>query len=409
MYDILRRKNTGLKMEVVDFAQQLVRIPSPSLQEGEIANLIVQQMETIGYDKIVQDDSGNIVGIILGRESGPTLLLNCHMDSISPSEYDDWTHSPYSGDIQNGRLYGCGSSDCKGGLAAQIFAGALLKRSLLPLGGNLIVAATVGEEEGASIGIRGLIERTLPELELEASYAILGEPTELGLYYGHDGWVELDIKIEGGNILTVDGAAKTIFENFNSRIKRVFDRGGPEELSAKSPLYESTGGFRRAIIELNRRINDSQEPDTVIEQIKHEALLSVQAVGNVTVDVEIRKETQTMYTGTTTIVRKLTNAWSIDPFGKLMERSRYALDAAGCEFRAGKWHLNRAGMATAGGVLVKDYDIPTIGYGPGNEEVIHGPNEYVEVEKIVEAVYGTSSIVHSLIGIPVFGWTSAAI
>ena len=92
-----------------------------------------------------------------------------------------------------------------------------------------------------------------------------------------------------------------------------------------------------------------------------------------------------------------------------MERSRYALDAAGCQFRAGKWHLNRAGMATAGGVLTKDYDIPTIGYGPGNEEVIHGPNEYAEVEKIVEAVYGTSSIVHSLIGIPVFGWTSAAI
>jgi len=409
MYDILRRKNTGLKSRVVDFAQQLVRTPSPSLKEGEIARLVVEQMEIIGYDQIVQDDSGNIAGIIFGRDAGPTVLLNCHMDSVSPREDDNWTHSPYSGDIQGGRLYGCGASDCKGGLAAQVFAGALLKRSLLPLCGNLIVAATVGEEEGASIGIRGLIERTLPELELDASYAILGEPTELGLYYGHDGWVELDIKVEGGNILSVDGAAKTIFENFNSRIKRIVDRGGPEELSAKSPLYESSGGLRRAIIELNRRINDSQEPDTVIEQIKHEALLSVKAIGNVTVDVEIRKETQTMYTGTTTIVRKLTNAWSIDPFDNLMERSRQALSSAGCHFRAGKWRLNRAGMATAGGVLTKDYNIPTIGYGPGNEEVIHGPNEYVEVEKIVEAVYGTASIVHSLIGIPVFGWTSAAI
>ena len=409
MYDILRRKNTGLKSRVVDFAQQLVRTPSPSLKEGEIARLVVEQMEIIGYDQIVQDDSGNIAGIIFGRDAGPTVLLNSHMDSVSPREDDNWTHSPYSGDIQGGRLYGCGASDCKGGLAAQVFAGALLKRSLLPLCGNLIVAATVGEEEGASIGIRGLIERTLPELELDASYAILGEPTELGLYYGHDGWVELEIKVEGSNDLTVDGAANAIFENFNSRIKRTLDRGRPEEFSAKTPLYESSGGLRRAIIELNSRINDSQEPDTVIEQIKHEALLSVQSAGNVAVDVEIRKESQTMYTGTTTIVRKLTNSWSIDPFDNLMERSRQALSSAGCNFRAGKWRLNRVGMATAGGVLTKDYDIRTIGYGPGNEEVIHGPNEYVEVGKIVEAVYGTSSIVHSLIGIPVFGWTSASI
>jgi len=63
-------------------------------------------------------------------------------------------------------------------------------------------------------------------------------------------------------------------------------------------------------------------------------------------------------------------------------------------------------MATAGGVLIKDYQTPAIGYGPGNEKVIHGPDEYVEVDKIVEAVYGTAAIVHSLIGVPVFGWTT---
>jgi acetylornithine deacetylase len=66
-------------------------------------------------------------------------------------------------------------------------------------------------------------------------------------------------------------------------------------------------------------------------------------------------------------------------------------------------------MATAGGVLTKEYSIPTIGYGPGNEDVIHAPNEFVEVDKISEAVYGTASIVHSLIGVPVFGWTSDSI
>ena len=406
MYDILRRKNAGLKDQVVDFAQQLVRKPSLSLQEREIADLVRLQMETIGYDKIIQDDSGNIVGIMFGRESEPTLLLNCHMDTVSPDENDQWSDEPFSGQIKDGKLYGCGSSDCKGGLAAQIFAGALLKRSLLPLRGNLVVAATVGEERGASIGVRQLIEQTLPELELSPTYAILGEPTELGLYYGHDGWVEMDVKVEGTNVFDVDDAAMAIVEEFNSHIKRTDGRGGPEELKTKSPLYESCDGLRRATIKVNHRFNDSQQPDVVIDQIKHQATLAVQTIGNVAVDVAICRETQKMYTGTTKIIRKVTNAWSIDPFCPLMERSRHALEAANCQVRPGKWDLERVGMATAGGVLTKDYKIPAIGYGPGNEEVIHGPNEYVKVDKIVEAVYGTAAIAHSLIGVPVFGWTS---
>ena len=89
-----------------------------------------------------------------------------------------------------------------------------------------------------------------------------------------------------------------------------------------------------------------------------------------------------------------------------MERSRHALAAAGCRVNPGKWTLGRLGMGTAGGHLVTDYGVPTICYGPGLEEAAHTANEYVETGMIAEAVYGTASIVHSLVGIPVFGWTS---
>jgi acetylornithine deacetylase/succinyl-diaminopimelate desuccinylase-like protein len=63
-------------------------------------------------------------------------------------------------------------------------------------------------------------------------------------------------------------------------------------------------------------------------------------------------------------------------------------------------------MGTAGSILTKRFNIPTIGYGPGLEEAAHSENEYVETDKITEAILGTSSIVHSLVGVPVFGWTA---
>jgi len=406
MYDILKRKSTGLKRELVDFAQQLVRQPSPSLKEREVGRLIHEQMEHLGYDNVIQDDSGNVLGILFSKRPGPTLLLNCHMDTVQPGDLSQWTEDPFSANIKDGKLYGCGASDCKGGLAAQVFSGALLKRSMLPFQGNLIVAATVGQEQGGNVGIQNLMARTLPELELSPTYAILGEPTNLGLYYGHDGWLEMDIHVEGSNAYDVNDAAKTIFEAFDSHSGTHGDQHGPDQWLIKSPLYESGDDCGHATIEMNHRFHHSQEPTTVIELVKHQATLAAQVVGNVAVNVVARQETLQTYTGTRTVVKKITHAWEIDPFCTLMERSRHALEAAGCQTRASKWRLGRAGMATAGGFLTQEYQIPTIGYGPGHEDVIHGPNEFVDIKNITEAVYGTTAIIHSLIGIPVFGWTS---
>jgi len=89
------------------------------------------------------------------------------------------------------------------------------------------------------------------------------------------------------------------------------------------------------------------------------------------VDVAIREETQRLYNGTTTIVRHVTHAWETDPFNPLLHAARDALVAGGCEAKPGKWKLGRLGMATGGGLLVNDFGVPTIGYGPGDEAVAH--------------------------------------
>jgi len=406
MYDILQRKNKVLSDQAVTFAGKLVQQSSMSLGEEKVADLVQAKMEELGYENIFRDEFGNVVGMIIGREDGPTVLLNCHMDTVPVGSEDAWEDNPFSGKVEAGKLFGRGASDCKGGLAAQIYAGALLKRCLLPLKGNLIVAATVGEEQGSSVGVRGLMDKTLGDAGFEVDYAILGEPTELGLYYGHDGWMELEVKVEGENMFDVDDAAKAIFSDFKSRASQRQDAAGREDIDTDPPRYELVDGVRSATIGMMRRLNEAEEVSDVLNQVEHDATMAANGAGQVAVKVQVRQEKRQFYTGTQTIVQRVTNAWAIDPYHFLMERARQSLAAAGCEVRTGKWQLGRLGMGTAGSVLTKDYSIPAIGYGPGNEESSHGANEYVAVEKVKEAIYGTAAIVHSLIGIPVFGWTS---
>ena len=93
-------------------------------------------MEALGYHHVYRDAIGNVIGVIHGHEHNNTLLLNSHMDTHQTGEPDPMH-------IEGDRIYGTGASDCKGGLAAQVFAGALLMRSLLPLRGTLVVAARI--------------------------------------------------------------------------------------------------------------------------------------------------------------------------------------------------------------------------------------------------------------------------
>ena len=408
MYEILKKRNQGLRDDVVKFAQQLIQQPSPSLNEGPLSSLVYKKMVDLGYDQVYRDEFGNIIGLMLGREAGPTLLLNSHMDTMPTGDIKQWQKSPFSGDTADNKLYGCGASDCKAGLAAQIFAGALLKRSLLPLKGNLVVAASVGQECGGNIGICGLIEKTLPQMELSPSYAVLGEPTELAIYYGHDGWIELEIKVEGQNRLNTKKAAKAIVCEFNSS-QQYQSINDTDNFIVQKTNLESNNSSGPITIGLNQRINYLEDVDAVVRRLKHDAALVTRIMDDVAVDVTICQEVQKTYTGKATIVKKITHAWSIDPFNPLIDSARHSLFAAGSDVQTGKWQLGKVGMGTAGGLLLKNYGIPAIGYGPGNEATAHGPNEYVETEKIIEAVYGTAVMAQSMIGIPVFGWTSAEV
>ena len=400
MYDLLRTKLEGLESELVGFAQAMLREHSPSGDESRVAAQVAEQMHALKFDQVTTDEIGNVVGVLRGIEEGPTLLLVSHMDTVSSGDLSTWNESPCSGRIENGRLHGLGAADCKGGVAAQVFAGGLLKRSLLPLRGNLVVAATVLEENGISIGTRALVAHTLKGMGLSPDYAVLGEPTDLGLYYGHDGRAEMEVTVRGLNPFRVNDAAELV--------TRALDESGHdaavEEIVVGDTCYEDGPDFRRAVIALERRLGGSDDLDHLVSRMRNEAVRAASAAGVVDVDVCVRERNQVLPSGLVVTAKRIAQAWSIDPFSPLLSRARQALSAAGCEVRPGRWKLARLGMGTSGSLLTNECHIPTIGYGPGHEEQAHREGESVSVSRLVDCAYGTAAIAHGLVGIPVFGW-----
>ncbi|MCC7261784.1 MAG: M20/M25/M40 family metallo-hydrolase [Candidatus Latescibacteria bacterium] len=357
-------------------------------------------MKKLQYDNAFLDDFGNAVGFILGRGQGPTLLLITHMDTVplpsGLSSQEPWMAA------MNGRLFGPGAADCKGGMAAQVFAGGLLKRSLLPLEGNLVVAATVAEECGRSLGVKGLIEKTLPELGFDPACVVLGEPTNLGLYYGHDGWVAAEITVTGEDLFQVSLVKSTILDDLLGAMGGDSTDERAEELVVREVSGHQTEGPFSAAIEVGRRLRSGEEVADALDQLERQAAQIAELFGGVSVSAQVPHVQQQAFAGSTAVVQKGTPPWYTDPHHPLLKRACHALAAIGNNVHLGKWRLDRQCLGSAGRVLTNQFHLPTIGYGPGREEVAHNEDEFVEIEKIQKALFGTAVIAYDLIGIPVY-------
>jgi acetylornithine deacetylase len=168
---------------------------NPSLVQGaagetEIANYLEQWMNALGletrrYD--VQPGRPNVVGVLRGTGGGKTLLLNGHTDTVG---VDYMTIDPFNPVTKEGRLYGRGSYDMKGGLAASMAAVKTIVDEGTKLKGDVILAA-VCDEEYASIGTEQLMKDTT------ADAAIVGESTSGNIQVAHKGFAWIDVETHG--------------------------------------------------------------------------------------------------------------------------------------------------------------------------------------------------------------------
>ncbi len=109
---------------LVEFTRALVRQKSLTGEEEPVIQLILAEMRALGFDRVWADANGSAIGEIIGAQPGPTILLDAHCDTVGIAPGSVWTRDPFGAQVEGGFIYGRGTADMKGALAAMIHGAA---------------------------------------------------------------------------------------------------------------------------------------------------------------------------------------------------------------------------------------------------------------------------------------------
>ena len=183
---------TNAEQQLVEFCQALIRTPSLSGQEEQVARLIQKTMLQEGFDEAVIDRYGSVLGCIRGNRPGKTVLLDGHIDTVDLSDRSLWQHDPYGAELVDGKIYGRGTSDMKGSVAAMVMAAAgFAKARGHDFAGTVYVSCTVHEECFEGVSSRNITKLCHPDC------VIVGEATSTTLKIGQRGRAEVVLETKG--------------------------------------------------------------------------------------------------------------------------------------------------------------------------------------------------------------------
>jgi acetylornithine deacetylase len=359
----------------IELLRGLVTIDSvnPSLVLGgagekEIAGLVAAEMRAIGMDVDVTDaapERPNVVGVLEGPVPGPSLMFCGHLDTVGVAGME----SPFDPIEGDGKLYGRGSGDMKGGVAAMIGAARALILSGGLKAGRLIVAAVV-DEEYESIGAEALVKNW------RADAAVVTEPTDLVVSVGHKGFSWVEIATEGR---AAHGSRPTEGRDAILRMGRVLSHLEALDRTLQSrPPHPVLGNpsLHASLIEGGRELSTypdrcalKMERRTITNESEHIALDEVEQIlaALVQEDPEFRGSAQLMFS-------RLPYE---TPLGHhLPQMLESALAHIG---RASK----RAGMTYwTDAAILGQAGIPSVIFGPGGAGY-HGIEEFVRIEEVL--------------------------
>lgn len=369
---------------MVAFLRDLIRLPSESTQEEKVVRRIKQEMEKLQYDEIVIDRFGNIRGRV--GNGSRKFAIDAHIDTVGVGDPDTWKWDPFEGKVENGIIYGRGACDQTGGMVSAVYAGRILKD--LGIGGDYSVymVGSVMEEDCDGQSWLYILREENPGLEC----VIITEPTDLQIYRGHRGRMEIEVTTKG---LSCHGSApergiNAVYkmapivreiEALNERLrKHAFLGKGTVTISdirATSPSLCAVADS--CTIHLDRRLTAGETKEIAVAEVKAAAKKAGAADAQVRI-LEYRRPT---WKNLVYPMEKYYPTWVFEENHPLIRcASESYRRVFSKEPKIGKWTFSTNGVAIAGLC-----GIPCFGFGPAEESTAHSPMDQCPIDHLVKA------------------------
>ncbi|NLI76876.1 MAG: M20/M25/M40 family metallo-hydrolase [Candidatus Riflebacteria bacterium] len=346
----------------------------PSLPDAEAVARLNSLLQTVRNQKL------------------PVLAFNAHMDVVEPGEGTRWEHPPFAATIANDRVYGRGTCDMKGALATMAMS-LVLAQALSadrPLQRAILACFVTEEEAGEGLAFKEIIH----DLQWRPDAVILGEPSEMQIARGQRGKLEFLLHAHGKRAHT---SVPEVGENAAYKIARAIlsvealDRGefravgpDPQRLLERSTLVATSF---RTVPFTKSSVPDNAEAHVTVRLAKGETFESIKQKlfdrgGWPEVDIDLVTYRGRSYTGQEADWPACHPAWEVPashPFFAFLRGAMRDILARDPTDRI--WPFSTDGVYSAG-----HEGIPTLGVGPGREDVAHVVDEYVEIGHLREAL-----------------------
>ena len=389
--------STATEAPVVDLTRQLVRLntTNPPGNERPAVELIERRLRAAGFETHlvpypVGENRNHLVARLRGDDSRPGLLFSGHVDVVPPGEVA-WSVDPFGGEVRDERLYGRGSCDMKGGVAALVVAAeeiAAAVRDGFALHGDLVVAITADEERNC-LGAEELVKESLFE---GLGAALVAEPTSLNLYIAEKGafWMEVTFfgKTAHGSMPHLGANAIAPMVEFLGRWEQLYSTEEPRHPLLGTPTLNFgviRGGVKANVV-----------PDRCTAELDMRTVPGVD-------HAELQRRAEALIAeicgrraGTRGEVRVLSNREPVS----CPDDSPLARSLAGAVRELGGIDTPPRGVpyCTEACIWVPALQIPAVICGPGDAGMAHQPDEFTPVAELELAVRVYARAARELLG-----------
>jgi putative selenium metabolism hydrolase len=377
--DILKHAQS-YESSIANFLSELISIPSLSGCERDVVQRIGDEMRKVGFDEVRIDGLGSIIGKI---GNGKTVIaMDAHIDTVDAGSRDLWDFDPFKGFVKDGKVWGRGAADQKGGMASMVYAGKLIRDLHLEGDYTLLITGTVMEEDCDGLCWQYLIK----EEKIRPEVCVITEPTGLRIYRGQRGRMEMEVSVHGRS---AHGSApergdnaiykmaplvlKIAALNENLRYNYFLGKGTVvvSQISSVGPSQCAVPD--RCSLYLDRRLTAGETKETAVGEIKK----ILRSDG----EVVIPRYEKAAYTGKVYPTEKYYPTWVIALNSRAVKAAAMTCQEVFGEVPPiDKWTFSTNGVAICG-----MHGIPCIGFGPGFEEQAHTSNEWIPVDHLSRA------------------------